>query len=371
MDERVKLVLYHMKELQDNTFPDREIETAWLAMTRQNSPPIHDFAGARFDRLNLKGCNFTGLEMTRAVFNNCALTGAIFARARLAHAKFGVADEDGYCWIEDADFSGADAGGAEFRGDLSRATFLGAKLPAATFDGCDLQGANFSESDLNLVTFTDCNVNVATRFHEVRGVRQASMQRYALASLGPSHGGLTEGNLMNMVIVDDVALLRSEFGGVWAILHFVALAVFVAPYAWFLYVGFTTASFAPPNGQQTVSLGEALTRYILTGGVNWQHSWRVNFASFVPFVAYSIYNAARALLLWKTKKLETQQDVTRLPAKFALDDTQELLISRHWPDFKIKWRWRWFYFAVRWLFYAGLISVILNTWHFLTIRMPL
>ena len=65
-----------------------------------------------------------------------------------------------------------------------------------------------------------------------------------------------------------------------------------------------------------MTLFEALCRYIVRGGENWMSTWHPNWIPFLTFLLVATYNFARMALLWKTKRLETQEVVTNLPVRF-------------------------------------------------------
>ena len=101
---------------------------------------------------------------------------------------------------------------------------------------------------------------------------------------------------------------------------------------------------------------EALARYIWSGGENWQSTASLNFVAFSTFVLYLTYNVARGCLLWKTKKLETQQLVSGLPVSFSLD--------KHW------W-WKTLFRITRWGFWIAIALATYHLLHFLTMEVPI
>ena len=135
-------------------------------------------------------------------------------------------------------------------------------------------------------------------------------------------------------------------GTVWPI----SMAAFVFPYAWFLAQHWMIARFGDEPG--TVFLGVALLEFIWTGG-DWPYG---GFAPFpVALFCYALmYNVIRGVLLWKTKTLEIQQEVTGLPPVFSLTG----------------WWWR-LHLAVKFGLYGNLAIVALHTMHFLSRRIPI
>ena len=163
-------------------------------------------------------------------------------------------------------------------------------------------------------------VDQTTKFQGITDIQGMKIDRYSLACLG-DNSGLTLGNLMDLDIEDDVAKLRQEFGGIWGIFHLVALVTFVSPYAWFLIYHWSLAQFSSePDG---MTLLEAFTRYVVTGGNAWHEPLNlsnINWISLGSFFVYAIYNIVRGCLLWRSKRLETEQEVKGLPVKFILKD---------------------------------------------------
>ena len=137
-------------------------------------------------------------------------------------------------------------------------------------------------------------------------------------------------------------------------LHAAALIVFLAPYFGFVVRQSLYARFNPPTNGSNISVAEAVFRYVWNGGVNWQEGFSDWTWSFVFFLTAASYNILRGALLWKTKKLEIQQDASGLPAMFSLKDG--------WCG--------WAYPLARWMFYVNLVVVLLNTMHFLGQRVP-
>jgi hypothetical protein len=174
--------------------------------------------------------------------------------------------------------------------------------------------------------------------------------------LGKEWGNLTEGNLMTMDIQDDVATLRSEFSGIWALLHFVAIAFFFTPYIWFLIQHRIEASFTKIDHASSMTLMTALGRYIYNGGVDWRTKWDLNFYSLIPFIVFLIYNIIRILLLYKTKTLETKQEVSNLPAMFSFEEEP---------------RWANMLKAAKIGVFIYLICAVINVIYFMQMRIPI
>ena len=159
---------------------------------------------------------------------------------------------------------------------------------------------------------------------------------------------------MTMNIIDSVARLRASYSGFWQWIHLMALATFIFPYAWFVVVQWSIAKFVAPGTVDHIPLWKALFTFIYNGGVNWQDGPAFHW-SFVAFLFLTAYNLLRAILLWKTKQLELQQESSGLPAMFSLS----------------KSRWGTLLKVATWSFYLYLAIALFNTGHFFTHEIPL
>lgn len=261
--------------------------------------------------------------------------------------------------------------GARFRGlSLPSIHLSGYDLQQAEFDNCDLRGSVFRKSDLSGTRFVAVQFDRETEFLGPESIHNCSMERYALACLGPEHGGLTEGNLMDMKIVDHVADLRLRFSGIWAWIHLISIAVFFFPFIWFLFIQWGRAKWAL-SPDHSVTIWTAFWRYIWNGGRDWQTGWHLDFWSVFRFVGVLFYQIIRITLLAKTKSLEMTQVVTGLPAKFSLDQASDgwevpVIGCRIGEGF----RWRWALRFVGWFMWFTVVLALWNSIHFLNMRVP-
>lgn len=132
-----------------------------------------NFSGAQleladFTKCNLRSVNFSGANLTRAIFGQ--ETSAIqtnFANANLSYASFEAANLNG------ANFSGANTLRANFIAlPLRKANFDGAKLEEvsfyraslgqSSFKDVDLRGASFVRSSINKTQFSNADMRGAT-----------------------------------------------------------------------------------------------------------------------------------------------------------------------------------------------------------------
>lgn len=257
------------------------------------SPP--DLSHADLSGLDLVGFNLSGVK-----FNGADLSKAILVDTDLSNAKLNQTN------LESAGFGGA---------NLSNANLRGATLKNTRFDGCNVDGC--------------------------------TIERLGLESL-VDYGGLTKGQRMKMVIVDDAATLRRSYTGFWQWIHLIALIIFLTPYLWFVGENYAEASFTQP--QNGVKLWRALLTYIWNGGENLTEGYKLNLWPFTAFIVAAIYNLLRFFLLWKAKSLELEEQVRGLPANFS---------------FEHHMIWKRFYISMNVLFWFSILSILISIGHFM------
>lgn len=289
-----------------------------------------------------------------------------------------------------ADFGRLKLNGSTFQGcDLESVPFRKAVLEGATFQDCDFRRTNLEQAALANAEFLTVQFYHTTRFQSPESIAGCTMDRYALACLSREHGGLTEGNLMDMNIVDHVAELRLKFSGYWAWIHMTSIIVFFFPYAWFLIQQWSRARFM--EADEMIPLYEALGRFIWNGGKDWKGEWNLDFWAVLRFGVVSIYQIVRVALLAKTKSLEMEQVVKGLPAKFSLDEPLDGLRIPYigWavkaPYYELRkdyirgwkigiagrgFRWRWALVFVQVFIVFVVLSAIFNAFHFLQMSVP-
>ncbi len=338
-----------------------------------------DLSAVNLDRANLQNADLHGSRLTKAQLAQTDLTNAILEHCDLRGAKVAPKLTNGmkasHAVFDGADLSAAtlnhcDLDFARFDNtNLQAAVFTLSHLNGASFRHCDAQKAQFRDAECNAASFLEVNcrdakfngaqlrkasfkgvtVNSETHFHKaiVEGCR---IDRHTLESLN-NYGGLTVGDRMGMLIDDDVATMRFSFGGFRGIIHLIGLIIFAAPYLWFIGRCWYVAEFMSGGPGESVTIIEALLRFVWSGGVGWQHGWMLNWYPFLLFAFALIYNVLRFRLLWKTKTLEHRQSVSGVPVRFSLLGI-----------------WRMLYEAGRIGFYLNLAVVFLHTLHFLNQR---
>ena len=323
--------------------------------------------GANLRDANLTGANLYGADLSHANLiganlRDANLTGANLIGANLRDAKLSGADLS-FASLSLADLSGADLSFAHLSGaDLSFANLSLADLSGADLFRADLNGANLNAATLNGADLSGTRVRSTVVFEGVT-CYQTRVDR-STAEYMRDH--LTHGQMMDLIIADDLATLRGEFSGLWGAIHLISILVFLLPYAWFL-VQQSLASRVRDNTEsaiysieawaksqsdhitivssesfktaveskiqqtakewreqlkleqpQEMSILAALFRYIWNGGNRWREGYYFNGSSFVPFVCVALYNALRLTLMIKTIKLETLESVRKLPVVFSM-----------------------------------------------------
>lgn len=341
---------------------------------RKKYPSLHNLEGAFFEQMHFTRANLSGLNLQKAVFKNCYLNYVNFTDSNLTKAKFiHTQPHAGLRSMARAIFN---------RSRLNLAVFTDCYLRHAEFNSCHMVESKLIDCDIRETTFNHaylvnadlrgCRMSKETTFQNAESLKECKIHRHALSCLSdnPEKSGLSTGNMMELEIVDDVATLRFQFSGFWRFVYIVAMCLFVAPYAWFLISQRLIASFNPDlTIDNSMYLGEALIRYIYTGGVNWNKP-DPDFAwSFVVFLFFCFLHVFRGLLMYKTKMLETKQEVTGLPALFSLDDSSKIKLPFTDKCFNIK-IWKWIYSVTYWSSLIFPILAVFNAFHFLSMRVP-
>ena len=294
----------------------------------------------------LSTADLTDAQLQRANLTKAHLNQAILANAQLQGANLTEANLQECCATE-----------ARFERVVARrARFDRADLSGAVLDKSDIRGAEFNSANLSRASLRDVNANSRTTFAQMESVEKCVIDRHVLDDLGYELGKLTRGDLRSMKIVDDLATLRSYFTGIWLWLHVWSVLLFFFPYVWFLAQQWLSARFhSPVDPAKSMTILEALARFIWHGGKNWRTGGWWPSWNFVNFLVYAWYNAIRITLMLKTKKLETQQEVTGLPVLFSLESDK---VARRCLA------------QMKWLVWAALAAVLFNAIHFLQMRVP-
>ncbi|TWT37650.1 Pentapeptide repeats (8 copies) [Posidoniimonas corsicana] len=331
-----------------------------LAEFRRGFPGLSDFTNLRIESLDFREADFDDLVLSGTKFINCDLTGATFRNATLVESWiYPTWGPGGHPLpsVRHANFRDADLHGARLKGDLTSAEFTNANLTWVYFDDSSLRSAEFTGAILDHASLCNVDVDPSTTFEFLRSCDECKADRNFLNTLGPQMGSLTLGNLSAMAISDPVYELRYRFGGVWRTIHLLSVAVFLWPYIWFVGSKWAGAKFKDQPGDDSMTLLEALLRFIVTGGKNWQASWQPNYLSLGCFAVVLLFNLIRVVLLRKTLELEEREKITGIPPRFSL--SSKFFRNITWENLLLLMHILWF---------AMMASVVINTSHFMMQR---
>ncbi|QDU13604.1 Secreted effector protein pipB2 [Gimesia maris] len=387
-----------------------------------------DLSSAHLENAKLLYTELSGARLSNAKFKEADLRHSLFIRANLNFADFTDSRLD-KATILGANIEGADFNGASMseiylsrsnlkdadltntnlrKSELSNTNLTNTNMTQADLSEANLIGANLSGVNLTKTVLLGVRIDSSTEISSVYGVIGCEVDRYTLEYLSSQDNNLTSGKMMDMNIHDDLATLKSQFGGFWGGIHLTSIILFLSPYIWFLvsirpiaefnlstkiasaevmrifeYLSRTSQS-EPQLIYKSMTLFEALVRYIWSGGVDWYGACKLNLMSFLAFYFFLSYNMFRGMLLWKTKKLETIETVTKLPVLFSLN---HLLIdfSHNTNPATIEWgriyfrdllnklkitkiSWGDCLYLVNKGVWVYLLFVLYNTLHFLTME---
>ncbi|WP_158298382.1 pentapeptide repeat-containing protein [Halorubrum sp. SD626R] len=109
-----------------------------------------------FEDQDLRGADFSNINLSGAEFSDSSLSSANFKNAKLSNVGFSRAELDG------ADFSGAELNNVGFScAELDGADFSGAELDNVGFSCAELDSADFFHVNVDGAVFSDCNLNSA------------------------------------------------------------------------------------------------------------------------------------------------------------------------------------------------------------------
>lgn len=295
-----------------------------------------------FSNTNLTKANFLGHCFRMVKFQGADLSGAF-----LASCTFEMCDFSPYA-IELFFFDNGTYKSKALKTDLEKVC----RLKDVSALGCTFRECTLCCADLTAVEFDE-----ATTFDRTEVVG-TTISRAVLDSL-KDNGGLIPSRLRHMIVVDDVAVLRESFSGIWNKVHIAAMLLFLAPYVWFLVQQWVMASV----GEKAVAVDLAsveesspilynLGRFIVSGGETWRQ-WQPRFLPILLFALALVYNGVRARLVIKTAALEHHQAV-----------------QGHYPDFRLTGGWKRLLQVYKVLGIIGLLVVAAHTWMFLMKPVP-
>lgn len=363
-----------------------------------------------FTGIQFKDCQFNKAVLERVTFNGCGIRGGFFIGAEFKETSF---KGNSKLIEKEVDFSGATIVESEFIIEVSsdrrirfeRATinnsdikiskghvdfteakivkqstivvgpdpestspsiFADATISKSTLKGskyinADFENVDFTDSEFSDCTFEKCNFKGATLTgldvnNDVSFTSPnflgAKVDRYTLECIPFEQ--IPNSYRVKMICHDDVAKLRLMYSGVFGVVNFIALVLFVAPYFWFMWKMWAVATFHPLAPNETISMGGALLRYIVNGGKEWMVGYNPAWGPLLLFIMLLLYNVSRFALLLKTISLEHKEKITKQPVPFTLDRF-----------------WFWLYKGNIVLFVFSILFAALHTWHFLSQRVPI
>lgn len=318
-----------------------------------------DLQNLELDEQNLQGANLSNANMFQISLISSNLAGANLQRANLESAA-----------ISRSNLEGA---------NLVEANLYSANLCYANIREGNLMGAKCGNANFSHATLSDIKIDSATDFSTSMFFK-TKIDRFSVDYLADA---VHPRKILDMEIVDDIATLRGVFSGIWGWLHVFGLCLFLLPYMVFLFnvhlesrsrliadsaieaakqwVKLHRASDVPAGdfdaaasklrqkygviGREEISLMEALWNFVRSGGVGARNEVPTSRAALWRVFFVFVLQVSRTTLLLKTKKLETEESVRRLPVRFHL---------------RGKW---WLLFCIerygRWLAY---ILIGINTW---------
>lgn len=208
--------------------------------------------------------------------------------------------------------SGLDFSGCSFKKsnmfgcDLSHSVFENACLEGANIQKAILNNANFTSSDLRGIKISEFTVIGSETWPDLSNCK---VSRDALVVL--KEKGLSNAQLVTMQIEDNLADLQREFGGIWGAIHLFSVLVFLAPYVYFLFYIHVNHFFWNAVNGKPVSTLEPVYKLL------WCEIKEKGNENILIVISLVLLNIFRALLLFRTKKLEHEIKITGVPSSFS------------------------------------------------------
>lgn len=228
-----------------------------------------------------------------------------------------------------------------FSANIARTDFANSTVRQSKFISCELNRVSFEKALLAGSDFLTANIDSETKFTDAK-MLGAKMRRHSIDGL--PEGTLTPAQLSIMDIRDDSATLRASYTGFMNLLHLAALAAFLLPYAVYLWTISLRASPRCDLGPCEYVISR-FWHFIYSGG---NMDRQIAVWSMAAFAFALVYNALRAVLLWKANKLELQRQATGFSPRFSLDGG--------WGT-----AYRWSY----WMFWINIAALFVHSLHFL------
>lgn len=287
---------------------------------QKSAVPGLEVLSTNAESVQVSSCGLNAISVKQSQIFSASVTESTLIDARVDQSKF-----------EGLALNGADCSGSLFRAsNLGDSRFVGCKLLKAAFPDSELQRTSFANCDLTESSFRDSSTGTQTDFGGCN-IEGAVFDRWALLGLDHgARGGISRRQLAGLRIEDDVLVLRGMFGGFWFWVHLAATLGFTAPYLLFVLSLYAYSGTSGPIGErESLTIGEALARYVWNGGQDWRQGWNLDGLSFSLFVVCLHFNLTRAALSWKTKADQTREEVSAIPSAFVLGGVWKVLVAQH------------------------------------------
>lgn len=248
---------------------------------------------------------------------------------------------------------------------LLDATFSGSSFTKTSFEWCQLQNTSFRHARfISTTTIKSCEVNRQTLFTDMPHPYGLSLDRATFQQLGPTRGGMNDYQLAGINLIDDAAMLRSQFSSVNRFMYAAAIMIFVAPY--FVFAGrLWIYSFAAEGGGKSIPVITAMLRYVWNGGEGWRTGWQFDPQTFGIFIYMCILHALRVVLAKKSAALDARLEIFGLPP--YLDFKNAIFLPS-----QLKWlTWGIIYYTMVWGARLAWGLVLYNAYRFMTMRVPI
>lgn len=310
-----------------------------------------DFRAASFDHCAFHACSFQNADFVAVRMRDCKFESARFHGASFVKSTI-VRSELGSCDYNEAVLRETSLDGCS----LSNACFVTASLSEVEFARCNLRGSAFGRASVRDCKFFENDFDSATTFKDVRDITGTSIPRLDLLSL-TNYGGLTPTQRLSLNVVDDVAKLRRQFSGYRQWVHLACITLFMSQYVAFVGKRYF-ASLTMERSGSDITILWSLMCYIINGTGEWRSinaSWSTITLSLLSFIAFVSYNAARLVLLVRTKEIEWEEVTTEVPSRFSFG---------RYPGTHCLFQ------VVSYGVWLGLLSLLVNTLLFLMQRTP-
>lgn len=162
--------------------------------------------------------------------------------------------------------------------------------------------------------FEDVEFGPAFRFDSVT-IRNCEITKASLLTLEDKRGGLTQANLAEFKIIDEVGDVRRRFHGINRLIHWVSLGSFLLPMAGFVALKSWQHALAPDKEGSLLIM--QLLRYIVSG-YETSSRWTFDLTFMGVFVLNLGYQLARVTLLSRLQTIEADEAIREAPSPISI-----------------------------------------------------